>query len=371
MKYSDKNPPLQCMMTQSTCYKGTRQMEILGILWHSTGANNPTLKRYVQPDDNAPDRDALLKLIGKNRYKNDWNHITREAGLNCWIGQLADGTVATVQTMPWDFRPWGCGSGKNGSCNNGWIQFEICEDNLNDEKYFNQIYEEAAQITAYLCKKFNIDPNGTVQVNGVFVPTILCHQDSYRYGMGNNHGDVYHWFSKFQKSMVKARQRVTEILQEDKQKSKTVAAPSASATQANGIIEVGDLVKIKAGAKYYSGAKIPSWVSSQNWYVYSIKNDRAVIHFNESRTSSIMSPINVKDLEEVGYQKPFEPYKVKVIDDALNYRSGPGMNNSVKGVIRDHGIYTIVAEAPDDRGLMWGKLKSGAGWIGLKYTQRI
>ena len=47
MKYSEKNKPLCCMMTQSTCYQGTRTMTVKGILWHSTGANNPTLKRYV------------------------------------------------------------------------------------------------------------------------------------------------------------------------------------------------------------------------------------------------------------------------------------------------------------------------------------
>ena len=54
MKYSKSNPPMKCMMTQSTCYKGTKKMTVKGVLWHSTGANNPTLKRYVQPDDGAP-----------------------------------------------------------------------------------------------------------------------------------------------------------------------------------------------------------------------------------------------------------------------------------------------------------------------------
>ena len=58
MKYSEKNKPMVCMMTQSTCYKVTKKMDVKGVLWHSTGANNPTLKRYVQPDDNAADRDV-------------------------------------------------------------------------------------------------------------------------------------------------------------------------------------------------------------------------------------------------------------------------------------------------------------------------
>lgn len=125
MKYSKTNFPLQCMMTNSTCYKGTRTMTIKGILWHSTGANNPNLKRYVQPSENDPNYSNLIKKIGVNTSKNDWNHIYRKAGLNCWVGKLADGTVSTVQTMPWNYRPWGCGSGKKGTCNDGFIQFEI------------------------------------------------------------------------------------------------------------------------------------------------------------------------------------------------------------------------------------------------------
>lgn len=212
MKYNDKNKPLQCFMTQSTCYKGTGKMAVKGVLWHSTGANNPTLKRYVQPDDNAANRDELLALIGKNSYGNDWNHIYRKAGLNCWIGKLADGTIATIQTMPWDYMPWGCGSGSKGSCNAGWIQFEICEDGLTDSVFFKKVYDEACEITAYLCKMFGIDPNGTVNVNGVRVPTILCHADSCKLGLGSNHGDVNHWFPKHGKSMVTARADVAALL---------------------------------------------------------------------------------------------------------------------------------------------------------------
>jgi len=75
MKYSNSNKPLVCMMTQSTCYKGTGQMSVKGVLWHCTGANNPQLRRYVQPDDNASNKNELLAKIGKNQYGNDWNHV--------------------------------------------------------------------------------------------------------------------------------------------------------------------------------------------------------------------------------------------------------------------------------------------------------
>jgi hypothetical protein len=134
MKYNSSNKPLVCMQTHSDCYKETTTMAPVGVLWHSTGANNNTIKRYVQPYDSSNNKEhpentytnaELLKIIGKNSYNNDWNHKSVRAGLNCWIGKLADGTVATVQTMPWNYRPWGCGGGSKGSCNSGWMQFEI------------------------------------------------------------------------------------------------------------------------------------------------------------------------------------------------------------------------------------------------------
>ena len=213
MKYGENNKPLVCMMTQSTCYRNTRTFVPKGILWHSTGANNPYLMRYVQPDDDAPDRDQLLDIIGVNEYGNDWNHIDVDAGLNFWIGKLKDGTVASVQTMPFIYRPWGCGSGSKGSCNDTHIQFEICEDGLDDPEYFNAVYQEACEMTAYLCKVYDIDPRGVTICDGVTVPTILDHVSSYRYGLGSQHGDVEHWFSRYGKTLGNVRADVRKLLE--------------------------------------------------------------------------------------------------------------------------------------------------------------
>lgn len=212
MKYTSANPPMKCFMRQSSWYKGAGKTTIRGVLWHSTGANNPNLKRYVQPDDNAVDRARMLDLLGVNKSGNDWNHISREAGVHAWVGKLASGEVASVQVGDWDKKAWGCGSGKKGSCNNGWIQFEICEDNLSDPVYFEKVYREAVELTAYLCKLYNLDPQGTVTYSGVRVPVILCHQDSYQLGLGSNHGDVLHWLPKYGKSMQTVRDDVSALL---------------------------------------------------------------------------------------------------------------------------------------------------------------
>ena len=200
------------MLSTSTCYQKTRRMEPWGVLWHSTGANNSTLKRYVQPADNDPRREELLQIIGKNKYGNDQNHRQGTTGMNFWIGKLADGTVAAVQTMPCDYRPWGCGGGNNGSCNDHWIQFEICEDGLKDEAYAQEAFREACELTAYLCALYGIDPNGMLSFKGKQVPAILCHKDAHSLGLGSNHADVLHWFPKYGLTMQTVRDRVTELL---------------------------------------------------------------------------------------------------------------------------------------------------------------
>jgi len=114
--------------------------------------------------------------------------------------------------MPWNYRPWGCGAGSRGSCNNGWIQFEICEDALTDKTYFDAAYREACELTAYLCKMYNLNPKGTVSFNGVNVPVILCHKDSSNLGLGSDHSDVYNWFNRYNKTMDNVRNDVAAIM---------------------------------------------------------------------------------------------------------------------------------------------------------------
>lgn len=59
-------------------------------------------------------------------------------------------------------------------------------------------------------------------------------------------------------------------------------------------------------------------------------------------------------------------YIVRIIADELNVRKGPGTGYGINTTVKKKEAYTIVAE---NNG--WGKLKSGAGWIKLSYTERV
>ena len=177
-------------LTNNDCYKAGKKITVKGIMVHSTGANNPWLKRYL-PDDGK---------IGKNQYGNHWN-TARPGGLQVcvhgFIGKLANGTVATYQTLPWNHRGWHAG----GGANNTHIGFEICEDGLNDRAYFEKVYKEATELCAYLCKEY-----------GLTEKDIIDHSEGYKKGIASNHGDVKHWFTKHGKSMDTFRADVKKLL---------------------------------------------------------------------------------------------------------------------------------------------------------------
>lgn len=65
-------------------------------------------------------------------------------------------------------------------------------------------------------------------------------------------------------------------------------------------------------------------------------------------------------------------FKVRVLDGSLNIRRYPSLNAPVVGIITDKGVYTVTAEEHGD-GILWGRLKSGVGWISLgsRYVQKI
>ena len=196
---------LQCILTENDCYRAGCTIGPKGVMIHSTGANNPNLRRYVQPVKGNEDYDELLELLGRNANGNHWNRPGLNVCVHAFVGKLADGSVAAVQTLPWDRRGWHAGS----SANNTHIAFEICEDGLADPDYFAQIYRATVELTAHLCGLYGLDP----LESGV----VLCHSEGHRLGMASNHGDVEHWFPKFGKNMDQFRADVAAELEKGRE----------------------------------------------------------------------------------------------------------------------------------------------------------
>lgn len=356
---------IKAYAVKNLCYIAAQKMIPQGIVVHSTGANNPNLKRYVDAADE----------VGVNQYGNHWNKATpdgRNVCVHAFIGYDKNKQIRVAEILPLDICCWGVGKGKKGSYNTNpaYIQFEICEDGLRDKTYYQKAFAVAAEYCAELCKTY-----------GFSVDEIVGHCEAYRLGYGSNHSDPEHWMKNFGETMDDFRKQVSEIL-----KTNDVEKENKEETASkNTFIEKGDLVSIASNATYYSGKSVPSWVKSQNWYVATEPvGDRVVIDINEKGTNAICSPIHKKFLTVIKKanvivstnvtQKESSnscPYRVKVTADCLYIRKGAGTNTAKVGSITDKGVYTIVEEKLDVGATQWGKLKSGAGWISLDYVRKI
>lgn len=69
--------------------------------------------------------------------------------------------------------------------------------------------------------------------------------------------------------------------------------------------------------------------------------------------------------KRLGAEAAPEPFIVQITASSLNVRKGPGTSYAVAQTVSKGQSFTIVQQQGG-----WGKLKSGAGWISLKYTAR-
>lgn len=230
------------ILTENDCYKARRTINVKGAMLHSTAAKNPHLKRYVGPDDGA---------LGVNKNNNHWNTPRPDGQKKCvhaFIGKLADGSIATYQTLPWTCRGWHAGDTEG---NEYYIGVEMCEDDLTDAAYFNAVYKEAVELFAFLCKEFNFTEK-----------EILCHSEGYKMGIASNHCDVMHWFPKHGKSMDTFRADVKKLLEsEDIDMDELKKLQEENKFLREAIDKLGDrLTKLEQPMIYnYIDENMPAW----------------------------------------------------------------------------------------------------------------
>ena len=297
---------IKCMLTANDCYKAGRTITPKGVMVHSTGANNPLVARYVQPVEGQSNEAQLKAEIGGNRNANDWNNPGLDVCTHAFVGKLADGGVGTVQTLPWNHRGWHAGTGTSGgSANNTHIAFEICEDDLTDEGYFRKVYQEAVELTAMLCKTYNLNP----LADGV----VICHSEGYQRGVASNHADVMHWFPKFGKSMDTFRADVSKAM------TPAQVKPQPPVSGKTYTVVKGDTLS-EIAQKY--GTTVDT-----------------LVQLNGIKDPNLIVVGQVLKLP--GSTTGFTPYTVKVTVTELRIRSGPGTDTQAQGFI-EPGVYTIV-----------------------------
>lgn len=189
-------PIIPVIATENRAYKRGERITPNGIVVHSTAANNTQLRRYVQPDPDG--------TIGKNQSGNHWNQAKADKCMHGFIGTRLDGSLAFAQTLPWEYRCWGCGGAESGSYNDTHIQFEVCEDALDDPEYYWAAFGAAAEICAMLCRQY-----------GIKTRRIVSHKEAAAALYASGHVDPEHWMDNFGDSMDAFRARVAALIGED------------------------------------------------------------------------------------------------------------------------------------------------------------
>lgn len=296
---------IQCYQTKNPCYRKGTPMKPVGIVVHSTGANNPHLCRYVD----------CPEWLGVNRYGNHWNRPEAATLVHGAIGLDKEGFVTVVNTLPYTMAAWGVGKGSRGSYNydpTGHIQFEMCEDDLTDPSYFDQVMGTAVAYCARLCREY-----------GLAAESVVSHKEAHAQGYASNHGDPENWMGRFGMTMEDFRARVraklkgeVTIMGKVVNRDELVAWIDAHAVEVEEqpepevkpepvAIKAGDKVVFKSGVTQWgtgSGNKgIPSWAQDgkTTFTVLEIVKDGTEARIGNA-SGAYTGTAYLKDLEKVG-----------------------------------------------------------------------
>jgi len=198
-------------MTRNDCYIANKQITVTKLMLHSTATKGVMASQW-------------FSRWNKSYIKGETNRQV------CVHGFVDDKEV--WQYLPWNHRAWHAGA----SANNFAIGIEMCEDLLHTKEFADKTIKNAAELFAFLCKEFNLDP----------MKDIISHKEGYKLGVASNHGDPEHWIGKFGYTMDTFRKMVYDIMN----LPKSVEAPKPVATV---VAKVGDIIKTTANLNMRTG----------------------------------------------------------------------------------------------------------------------
>lgn len=330
---------VKSILTKNPCYTAGKKITVKGLMLHSVGCPQPRASVFI----------------------NNWNRADYD---NACVHAFIDGNDGTVyQTLPWNHRGWHCASGKNGSGNNTHIGVEMCEpacikytggstftcsDLATAKAVAKRTYEAAVELFAMLCKEYGLNPTS----DGV----IISHAEGHKRGIASNHGDPEHLWNQLGMgyTMDGFRKAVKAAMNETEDKNETTSDEPV---------------------KWYRVRKTWTDAKTQKGAYKILKNAKACADKNDGYSvfdwnGTKVYPAETKS-EERASEEMTVSYRVHVGIKNLNIRKGPGTNYDKTGKYTGIGVFTIVAESDGEGASKWGKLKSGAGWISLDFTERI
>ena len=158
-------------------------------------------KRYVKFQDEGP-KGLMLHSVGcaqpdASVFVRKWNKPNYRA---CAHAVIDANSGIVMQTLPWNYRGWHCGSGANGSANDTHVGVEMCEskyikytsgakfevlDKQKAQADCARAYNAAVELFAMLCETYGWDP----------LTAIISHNEGGKQGIASGHVDPEHYWT--------------------------------------------------------------------------------------------------------------------------------------------------------------------------------
>lgn len=324
---------VQSILTKNPCYTAGRKITVKGLMLHSVGCPQPKASVFI----------------------NNWNKASFDTA--CVHGFI-DGNDGTVyQTLPWNHRGWHAGGAANNThigvemCEPGCIKYTsgssfTCSDLATAKAVAKRTYNSAVELFAMLCKQYSLNPLG----DGV----IISHKEGHARGIASNHGDPEHLWKGLGLAYT-----MSGFRQDVKAAMNGTSKPSGDTS--------------KPAAQMYRVRK--SWTDSKSQLgAYKVlanakkKADENTGYKVFDASGNVVYPASSKPAQTPSKDTS---YKVEVTISNLNIRKGPGTNYGRTGQFTGKGVFTIVQESKGEGAALWGKLKSGAGWISLDFVKKL
>ena len=259
-----------------------------------------------------------------------------------------------IQAIPFNRNAWHAGDGASGTGNRKSIGIEIARS-TGDANLFEQAERNCAAYVAKLLKE-----------RGWGIDRVKRHKD---------------WSGKYcpHKTMDKGWQRFLNMIQAELNKLSQHAVQPKPQPQTNSQFKVGNYNgyvvttdSLNVRSQRNGGSTLLTTIpKGTKVYV------RYVMYQDNSATpkgalwggveyNGKTGFINLNYVQPTSAPTVNRSFRVKINTAVLNVRTEPNASSHIATQVRNGEVYTIVEERNG-----WGKLKSGAGWVNLKYTKRL
>ena len=251
---------------------------------------------------------------------NRWNKSSIMVAVHAFIDDLE-----FWQLLPFNMWAWGVGGKANGYS----LQIEMCEDKEHSEVYFRKVLSNTIKKVAQWCKEYNIP-----------VDHVIGHYEARLLGIGSNHSDPRHWWSKFGYTMDMFRDDVKNAMD-----NPVVPAPDKPIDEKvcseNLNVRYGPGTNFKILATMPQGTKVELYSVSGSWAKVRYKGIDgycSTTYLKESLTGYVMATV-------------------------LNVRAGRGASNAIISKLKKGAPVTLYSLQGG-----WWETPTGyvsADWISL------